>query len=67
MLSPRLLAEAESTILDSSLVRERLNTSFVRRMIAEHRAGQADHAFRLWNLWNLAAWHARWFDPVGAL
>jgi len=62
MLSPRLLAHAESDILTSHLARERFNLPYIRRMLAEQRAGRADHQFRLWNLWNLVAWHAYWFE-----
>lgn len=62
MLSPRLLEHAEADILESPLARERFNLDYVRRMLAEQRAGRADHQFRLWNLWNLVAWHACWFE-----
>jgi asparagine synthase (glutamine-hydrolysing) len=62
MLSLRLLAHAESDILKSHLARERFNLPYIRRMLAEQRAARADHQFRLWNLWNLVAWHAHWFE-----
>jgi asparagine synthase (glutamine-hydrolysing) len=62
MLTPRLLERAEQDILDSPLARERFELDFVRRMFAEQRSGRADHNFRLWNLWNLVAWHACWFN-----
>jgi asparagine synthase (glutamine-hydrolysing) len=62
MLSPGLLARAEDDILGSDFARSRFNLGFVRRMLAEQRAGQADHNFRLWTLWNLVAWHACWFE-----
>jgi asparagine synthase (glutamine-hydrolysing) len=62
MLSPRLLDRAEQEILDSNLARERFDLTFVRRMFAEQRAGRVDHTFRVWNLWNLVAWHACWFE-----
>ena len=62
MLTPRLLDAAESAVFDSSLARERFNLPYVRRMFDEQRAGRADHAFRIWNLWNLVEWHARWFE-----
>jgi asparagine synthase (glutamine-hydrolysing) len=62
MLTPRLLAQAEQVILASPLAREQFDLDFVRRMLAEQRAGRADHTFRLWNLWNLVAWHACWFE-----
>jgi asparagine synthase (glutamine-hydrolysing) len=29
----------------------------IERMIAEHRAGRADHSARLWNLLQLELWH----------
>jgi len=64
MLSPRLLDRAERDILDSQLAVERFDLGFVRRMFAEQRAGRGDHNFRLWNLWNLVAWHACWFEHV---
>jgi asparagine synthase (glutamine-hydrolysing) len=66
MLSPRLLECAEAAIVESPLARERFNLGFVRHMLAEQRAGRADHSFRLWNLWNLAAWYACWFEPAAA-
>ncbi|MBV9174116.1 MAG: asparagine synthase (glutamine-hydrolyzing), partial [Chloroflexi bacterium] len=64
MLSPRLLDEAESAILDSPLARDRFQLDFVRRMFAEQRAHRVDHNFRLWTLWNLVAWHACWFGKA---
>jgi asparagine synthase (glutamine-hydrolysing) len=62
MLTPRLLDRAEQEIVESTLARERFDLSFVRRMFAEQRAGRVDHNFRIWNLWNLAAWYACWFE-----
>jgi asparagine synthase (glutamine-hydrolysing) len=62
MLTPRLLDRAEQDILDAPLARERFEPGYVRRMFAEQRSGRADHNFRLWNLWNLVAWHACWFN-----
>jgi asparagine synthase (glutamine-hydrolysing) len=64
MLSPRLLEHAEGDILESPLARSRFDLGFVRKMFAEQRAGRADHNFRLWNLWNLVAWHACWFESA---
>jgi asparagine synthase (glutamine-hydrolysing) len=62
MLSPRLLARAEEEILDSSFARARFDLGFIRKMFAEQHAGQVDHNFRLWNLWNLVAWHTCWLE-----
>ncbi|HEX8966683.1 MAG TPA: asparagine synthase (glutamine-hydrolyzing) [Chloroflexota bacterium] len=68
MLSPRLLDRAESDILGSPFASARFDLTFVRRMFAEQRGARVDHTFRIWNLWNLVAWHACWFErtPVSA-
>ena len=68
MFSPWLLRHAEPAILDSPLVRERMDRGFVHRLFEEQRAGRADHAFRLWTLWTLVAWHRCFFEsPVASL
>ncbi len=66
MLTPRLLDRAEHDIRASPLARERFELDFVQRMFAEQRSGRVDHNFRLWNLWNLVAWHACWFEGAHA-
>jgi asparagine synthase (glutamine-hydrolysing) len=62
MLTAPLVDRAEQDILDSAFARSRFDMSYVRQMLAEQRAGRADHNFRLWTLWNLVAWHACWFE-----
>lgn len=62
MLTPRLVVRASESILESPLVRERFDAAFIRRLIAEHQNGRADHGFRIWNLWNLAEWHRQWIE-----
>jgi asparagine synthase (glutamine-hydrolysing) len=64
MLSPRLLARAEQDILDSPFARQRFDLGYVRSMFVAQRANRADHNFRIWNLWNLVAWHACWFEQA---
>ena len=64
MLTRRLLDCAEQDIFSSGFARERFDLGFVRRMFAEQRTGHAEHNFRLWNLWNLVAWHTCWFERV---
>ena len=59
---PGLLARAERDIADSPFARERFSPEYLRQMFVEQRAGRADHNFRIWTLWNLVAWHARWFQ-----
>jgi asparagine synthase (glutamine-hydrolysing) len=66
MLSPWLLAQAEEPILESPLVRERFSVEFVQRLFADHRARRADHAFRIWTLWNLVEWHRCFFARAAA-
>jgi asparagine synthase (glutamine-hydrolysing) len=52
--------EAESVILGSRLVRERLlDADRIRLLFARHRRGH-DTSVPLWTLYNLAAWHNRW-------
>jgi asparagine synthase (glutamine-hydrolysing) len=67
MLTARLLARAEEEICDSEFAQERFDTGFIRQMFEEQRTGRADHNFRLWTLWNLVAWHARWFERALSL
>ena len=55
-------ARREEDILDSSFARARFDVGFIRKMFAEQRAGRVDHNFRLWNLWNLVAWHTCWLE-----
>jgi asparagine synthase (glutamine-hydrolysing) len=64
MLSPRVLARAEEEILDSDFARARFDLDFVHGMFSQQRAARADHNFRIWNLWNLVAWHAVWLAPA---
>jgi asparagine synthase (glutamine-hydrolysing) len=66
MLTPWLLAQAESAILESPLTRERFDLKYVQQMVAEHRARRADHAFRLWTLWNLVEWYRCFFSGARA-
>lgn len=62
MLSPRVLRHAEEEILSSAFARSRFDLGFVSRMFQEQRSARADHNYRIWTLWNLVAWYARWFE-----
>jgi asparagine synthase (glutamine-hydrolysing) len=62
MLSPWLLDQAEPAILESPLARSHFDLRFVRRLFDEHRSRRADHAFRIWTLWNLVEWHGCYFS-----
>lgn len=62
MVSPRLLERAAADIEASPFARSRFDMGFIRRMLAEQRSGRVDHNYRVWTLWNLVAWHARWFE-----
>ena len=64
MLTPWLLGQAEPAIRESPLARERFDMGYVERLFGEQRSGRADHAFRIWNLWNLVEWHRCWFEAA---
>jgi asparagine synthase (glutamine-hydrolysing) len=53
-------------LVGSALVREgRLNGDFIRTLLQEHRRGRRDWSVRLWVLYNLSLWHARWIEGRG--
>ena len=59
----KLGAWAERSILQSRLMRrDFFDANNVGALIREHRAGRADHAFRIWNLVNVCAWYDHWID-----
>ncbi|MDQ6887055.1 MAG: asparagine synthase (glutamine-hydrolyzing) [Gemmatimonadota bacterium] len=39
-----------------------LDAGYLRRLVAEHRAGEGNHAERLWSLVNLEVWHRIFID-----
>ena len=43
---------------------ELLDSEPVTRLLAEHRAGRADHARRLWPLFVLQRWYERWISDA---
>jgi asparagine synthase (glutamine-hydrolysing) len=52
-------------VADSALVRRgHLSGEFIRTLLAEHRSGHRDWSVRLWVLYNLSLWHARWIEGV---
>jgi asparagine synthase (glutamine-hydrolysing) len=53
----------EATVLsDRALGRDYLQPSAVRRLVADHLSGQADHAKQLWALLTLERWHQAFLD-----
>jgi asparagine synthase (glutamine-hydrolysing) len=53
----------EDSLLNSSLRRRALfDYEFVRKLLRDHRAGQANYAFFLWSLLNLSLWYERWIE-----
>ncbi len=46
---------------NSSLIKENLNSGYVRTLIKEHLAGTHNHNHILWALINLAVWHNKFF------
>jgi asparagine synthase (glutamine-hydrolysing) len=62
-LADRQLALVELMLLEPrSLVRGILRPEAVRRYLAEHRSGEADHSDRIWRLLNLELWHRVFID-----
>ena len=50
--------EVEHDLLASPLVKDGLlKAQPIAKLLAEHRAGHADHALHIWTLFNLTAWH----------
>jgi asparagine synthase (glutamine-hydrolysing) len=53
-------------LLDETLAEEKLkrdglfNVAFVRRLLAEHWSGRADHRKTLWTLLCFQLWYDRW-------
>jgi asparagine synthase (glutamine-hydrolysing) len=53
----------EGIVLDpSALARGYFRPEEVRRLVADHTEGRADHDHRLWNLAMLELWHRNWID-----
>lgn len=50
---------------ERALARGLFDPAYVRRLVAEHRAG-ADHTERLWSLVNFEMWQRRFFDGEAA-
>ncbi len=59
MLSPRIMDKLVADIRSSAFLRELLAVDSIQALSAANR-NDADN-FKLWNLWNLALWHKRWF------
>jgi asparagine synthase (glutamine-hydrolysing) len=53
----------DQTLLESTLVRDGfLERDEIRELLALHRSGQRNEGQNLWNLLNLALWHAYWIE-----
>lgn len=62
-LADRQLNFVEHMLLDPrSLLRGIFQPDAVRRYLAEHRSGQADHSDRIWRLLNLELWQHVFID-----
>lgn len=57
LLGPQLNLIEELLLSPRSLDRGLFRREAVQRLFAEHRAGQCDHADRIWRLLNLELWH----------
>ncbi|MDH5306157.1 MAG: asparagine synthase (glutamine-hydrolyzing) [Myxococcales bacterium] len=62
-----LRAEVDALLEPARLRRQEiLDPEPVSRLLAEHRAGRADHGRRLWPLFVLQRWHERWTSSPSA-
>jgi asparagine synthase (glutamine-hydrolysing) len=51
----------DETLGEEKLRRQGMfNVAFVRRLLNEHWAGQADHRKTLWTLFSFQLWYDRW-------
>lgn len=54
----------EAEVMRSRLLDRRfLAAGAVQTLLRDHRAGRADHALRIWTLFNLTAWYENWIEP----
>jgi asparagine synthase (glutamine-hydrolysing) len=64
----RLGGFVEDALFNSSLRRRELfDYSFVKGLLAEHRAGRTNYAFFLWSLLNVSLWYDRWIEGPRAM
>jgi len=63
MINNALRSEVDAMLEPERLRRQGLiRPDPVARLLEEHRAGRADHGRRLWPLFILQRWHARWLE-----
>jgi asparagine synthase (glutamine-hydrolysing) len=64
----RLGGFVEDALFNSSLRRRELfDYSFVKGLLAEHRAGRTNYAFFLWSLLNVSLWYDQWIEGPRAM
>lgn len=62
MLHGRLVPYAYDRIMQSPLIAERFHREEIERLFQCHRDRKRFNSFKIWNLLNLALWHACWFE-----
>jgi asparagine synthase (glutamine-hydrolysing) len=51
-----------TTLMESSVIRENMNLTYVQTLIQEHVDQKHNHNHVLWGLLNVAIWHRRFFE-----
>ena len=51
-----------TTLMESPVIRENMNLTYVQTLIQEHVDQKHNHNHVLWGLLNVAIWHRRFFE-----
>jgi asparagine synthase (glutamine-hydrolysing) len=62
MVTPSIAEFANEVVLESDLVKNYFQRSYVERIFNLHKSKQRFNGFKIWNLMNLALWYRAWFD-----
>jgi asparagine synthase (glutamine-hydrolysing) len=61
ILTDQLCDYAQDVVLQSPIVAQLFNRSYIEQLFARRRAHRRFNSFKIWNLLNLVLWHDTWF------
>jgi asparagine synthase (glutamine-hydrolysing) len=64
IVTPALAAHAREVVLASPLIGALLHRARVEQLFRQHDVQPRFNSFKIWNLLNLALWHATWFESM---
>jgi asparagine synthase (glutamine-hydrolysing) len=64
IVTPELAAHAREVVLASPLIGALLHRPRVEELFRQHGLQPRFNSFKIWNLLNLALWHATWFEST---